>query len=187
MVFFSCSLVTKFVSIAPNSWTVCADARWKGSLRHLSGREAFLTRRAVRQRQRRVHHNTRQAWRETGKRRFRDPQEQPNTLLNICDWCSDSVSRTTMATCPGSFWGSTGSLLVWQGPMSPPVCQPTVCSQSLRLGHLLAQSALFRSPVMMEQGNRKCRAESDAPCTVWLLILSAACFYNLLQFCWHTQ
>ena len=176
-VFFSCNRVAKYVSIVPNICTVCADAHRKGSLRHLSGREAFLTRRAVRQRQRRVHHNTRQAWRETGQRRFRDLQEQSNALLNICDWCTDSVSRTTMASCPGSFWGSTGFLLAWQVPMSPPVCQPTVCLQSLHLGHLLAQSAVSQSPVKMEQGNRKCRAESDAPCTVSLLTLSAACFY----------
>lgn len=79
----------------------------------------------------------------------------------------DSVSRMITALCQESFWESTGFLLVSQVLRSPPICHLMVCWQSLHLGSLLAQSAVFLFPVKMEHRNRKCRTETNTPDTVF--------------------
>lgn len=166
----------------PNSCIVCIDAHWKGSLRHLSGCEAFLTWRAVCQCHWRLHHNTRQTRGQTGQRDCKDLQKIVkqnwfgDTLLT---YDSNSISRMTTALCQESFWGSTGFLLVCQVLKSPPVCRLMVSSQSLHLAYLPAQSALFLSPVKMEHRNRRCRAKSDAPRAVSLLTPKSSLFLYL--------
>lgn len=136
------------------SCIVFSDADWKGPLCHLSGCETLLTWWTVRQRQRRVHYNSRQTPGPTGQ--SKELHILPIMLAGLFWW--DCVHRMTTASYRGSFWGSISSLLVWQLLMSPPACQSMECLRSLCHGHLSAQSALFQLPVKMEQLNRKYRA-----------------------------
>lgn len=93
---------------------------------------------------------------------------------------SDSVSRMITALCQESFLESTGSLLVSRVLMSPPVCHLMVCWQSLHLGPLLAQSAVFLFHVKMEHRNRKCRTGTNTHDTVFTANPMCSVFLHFL-------